>query len=555
MLSEPIAHLEAYASRVAIYPRKGAYIPQYLFPSSQWLANGFTVPMELAHKIPAILRERYPEERITIEPSLQVIIERTLQIERQSFALSTANDAEIPEGVINVTPRPFQRAAIAYGISQGSFLNSLDMGLGKTLVAAYLAEYNKAPTLWLTKAALVLNLERELRKLTGKKVCIFSGRYPTQEDYKAFLSGTFTHYIINYEIIGTCDKGENDSEVRPWVELFNTMSSLGLIQQIVADEAHACKSTSALRTQALLRLKANRRIPMTGTAIVNRLSELWTLLHWVDPVRFNSESGFLATHARGDGSVKDPAALQKELSPYIFRRRSRDVLTDLPPVVRITHAIDMPATHLGRYKAALEMVYQAIDGNESDIANQLVQLNRLREIVAYSKTDATREYVENLLEENPDAKVLIFSNFRQPAERIADALGVDCHEGGVAKWELMAMCDRFNSDPSVRAMTLTIATGQEGLNLTAATHVVFNDLAWTPKDHSQAISRAYGRLNDLHGATAVYVDVKDTVDAFMNKLLEKKQGLVDTVDGVTAESVAQESIIRETIEWLKSNRG
>jgi SWI/SNF-related matrix-associated actin-dependent regulator 1 of chromatin subfamily A len=69
----------------------------------------------------------------------------------------------------------------------------------------------------------------------------------------------------------------------------------------------------------------------------------------------------------------------------------------------------------------------------------------------------------------------------------------------------------------------------EGLTLTAASDVVFCELGWTPAIHEQCVGRCYGRVNDLHGATAWYLLAEKTIDQDIFELLEKKKVIVDAV--------------------------
>src|SRR5690606_23548729 len=130
--------------------------------------NALTYPAEIAHQLPAALRKQYgAEERITIEPSLAERIERALQIERDSIALSAATDAPVPDILNGIKLRPFQRASVAFGEARKSYINAMDMGLGKTAVALHIAKANNLSTFWLTKATLVGNLNAEIRARTG----------------------------------------------------------------------------------------------------------------------------------------------------------------------------------------------------------------------------------------------------------------------------------------------------------------------------------------------------------------------------------------------------
>ena len=119
----------------------------------------------------------------------------------------------------------------------------------------------------------------------------------------------------------------------------------------------------------------------------------------------------------------------------------------------------------------------------------------------------------------------------------------------------MAIVDRFNNDPNVKHLVLTLGVGETGLNLTAASTVIFNCFAWTSATHTQAEDRAYGRLNDLHGCNVWYVQVADTVDEHMFGIIKMKQALEDAaVDGVKVYATEQLGLQKEFLRYLRENR-
>ncbi|NCW33740.1 MAG: DEAD/DEAH box helicase, partial [Betaproteobacteria bacterium] len=59
-----------------------------------------------------------------------------------------------------------------------------------------------------------------------------------------------------------------------------------------------------------------------------------------------------------------------------------------------------------------------------------------------------------------------------------------------AKQRMEAM-DAFQKDPNVTLALCNLIAGGVGLNLTAATHVIFQDLDWVPANHLQAEDRCY----------------------------------------------------------------
>ena len=66
------------------------------------------------------------------------------------------------------------------------------------------------------------------------------------------------------------------------------------------------------------------------------------------------------------------------------------------------------------------------------------------------------------------------------------------------------------------------------MNLTAATQVVFNDLDWVPTNHWQAEDRAY-RIGQTRTVNVTYFVARDTIDDFVQAVLETKAALVNAI--------------------------
>jgi SNF2 family DNA or RNA helicase len=290
-----------YGTRVAVYFAEGINLTPSNLPDVRYLpypSRGFSIPAEAAKDLPKWLAEKYPDYRYSISPEIAFRIERELERERNISELATANDGTVPAGILKLEPRELQRAAINYMLhDDANKILALRMGLGKTLVSLWIAERFNLRTLYITKAALVLNVEREIFKLTGKRAVILRGRHPQQEDIAALLDPQFQYFIINYEVIGTEERDpETEKSVWPWIDLFNAVAKLKQLDYTIADEAHACKNTDAQRTRALLRINTPRKLPMSGSPVINRIEELWPMLHWVAPERFSSKASFLNAH-------------------------------------------------------------------------------------------------------------------------------------------------------------------------------------------------------------------------------------------------------------------
>ena len=112
----------------------------------------------------------------------------------------------------------------------------------------------------------------------------------------------------------------------------------------------------------------------------------------------------------------------------------------------------------------------------------------------------------------------------------------------------MQAVDRFQNDPEVRVAICNIIAGGVGITLTAATHVIFQDLDWVPANHLQAEDRAY-RMGQTEPVTVEYMLADGTLDVFIADLLETKLRLIGAVE---SEEVPNASVLDELYAKLRS---
>jgi hypothetical protein len=106
---------------------------------------------------------------------------------------------------------------------------------------------------------------------------------------------------------------------------------------VVLDEAQQIKNPDALVTKAAKRLRTGRPVAMTGTPVENRVTDLWSIMDFLNP-------GFL-------GGVDDfrllydtPASrrtLSRRIAPVIMRRSKELVAPELPPKTEEIITVDM----------------------------------------------------------------------------------------------------------------------------------------------------------------------------------------------------------------------
>lgn len=107
---------------------------------------------------------------------------------------------------------------------------------------------------------------------------------------------------------------------------------------VVVDEAHRLKNKNSKLFGALKNIRSEHRVILTGTPVQNNTTELWNLLHFIDPHRFHEAEQF----QRDFGDVKNSEQLERlhsELKPYLLRRMKEDVAKNVRiPFCMLPHA-------------------------------------------------------------------------------------------------------------------------------------------------------------------------------------------------------------------------
>ena len=521
----------------------------------RWLhdGRGWTIPALSGQQLLPFFRENFPDYRVSFDKGSAQLIHEQLQREASTAHLALAEDGDVPD-VLTVKLKPFQRAALAYllrGLPRKVL--ALDTGLGKTAVACAYSRIRQARTLWVTKPALVNNLVREIKKLTGQNAIRLLGTAPSQQAIQILQDKSYQHIVITYDSLSRSLLEDSDAGV--CTSMWGLAISASPIDLLVVDEAHNVKNRETGRWKVLSMLKTVPSVLfLTATPLVNNGLDFFSLLNILDQHTFGSPAEFTRAYLSANGrQVLAPRKMQKDLLPYMFRRKKLDVLKDLPEKVRQHHSVHLTEEWRDRYESILHGIYVDLNGNNFDVPDMvLAQINRFRQVVSQAKVVHTAEHAMTL--EESGEKCLVFTAWKETAVQLGKELHCDVITGDVSQDDRTKMQDRFNNEHHVKHLVLTLDVGREGLNLTGATAIVFNDFGWNPMIHDQAEGRAWGRLNDPHGCLVYYVSVADSIDSFMMETLERKQALIDAgVEGQKAYASSSVSLQHEFVQYLKIN--
>jgi SNF2 family DNA or RNA helicase len=155
------------------------------------------------------------------------------------------------------------------------------------------------------------------------------------------------------------------------------------------------------------------------------------------------------------------------------------------------------------------------DGNE---IRQPADVLRLDE--PSSKLDA----VMDLLEETND-QVVVFGQSKQAISLLEQRLQCADIPAGILVGDTGAkdrhtLVQEFQAK-RLRVLAGTIQTGGVGITLTAASQVIFLDLAWKPSDNKQAEDRLH-RLGQKNAVQVIHLVARGTLDARRNRTIAMK---------------------------------
>lgn len=445
----------------------------------------------------------------------------------------------------------YQRAGIAYATQSRRCFIADDMGLGKTLQAIGTLEYAhnefvpSYPAVVVCPPKLVLNWAKEYAKWLPTRTVA------TVTDRKTFPDPGYDIVVVGW------------SNLSHWVE------HLKRHRAYVFDESHAAKNPDAQRTKAAVKITKTASsdaliLCLTGTPITNRPAEYAPQLQILGKLdRFGGLYGYYRTYCAAfkdrwghwhlDGASNLDELNDRLRGEGLYVRRTKDqVLTDLPPVLHDPVVVEGDLQAMREYRKAETDIVEYLVERARQIAvelgmspksaavkariaaesnEHLVRLSVLRRLAAKAKMDTVVEWVSERIDSGH--KVVLAAHHRDIVDELANRFGGLKIQGGQSVEEVERTKSRFQCDPvdTAPVIVLSIQAAKEGHTLTAAQHVVFVELPWTPADVDQTYSRCH-RIGQRGSVTATYVLCKGTVDEEIYALIDAKRAVIRAaVDG------------------------
>lgn len=487
----------------------------------------------LAGSSPAV--DRLAARGFTIDPDLWAAVRRDQELAREAEALAVMPDTEF------ATPLPlfpYQKVGSAFLWKIGNGLLGDEMGLGKTIQSLAVCQklfkdQGRLRALIFAPAAVKWQWAGEIEKFIGVEgsVQVIEGT-KAERDVQWRSAARFT--IVNYELL---------------LRDFEAMDQDWDI--IIADEATKISNPSAQQSKKVKKLRAKRRIAMTGTPISNRANEVWNIIDFVAPGVFGNYGLFLQRYCLknqwgGIFGYQNMEELRDRLKRYMIRRLKVDVLPELPAKICTDIPFDMTEAELALYKKLKKEILFEIEQKDIDkletpmtIQYTLVKMLRLRQLAdstellghntQSSKLDTLKELLAEALTNGK--KAIVFTQFAE----MADILERELVEykplkiSGTIKEEYRDVVARFNEVEDHRVLVMTSA-GQFGLNIQRASVIFHYDQEWSLAKMQQREGRAH-RIGQKDTVMVYNLLAKGTVDYYVKKILHAKAELSNQILG------------------------
>ncbi|KAJ8289884.1 hypothetical protein GJAV_G00006390 [Gymnothorax javanicus] len=499
-------------------------------------------------------------------PPANPVVDPTIKYDRQPDYLDSTGG----------TLHPYQLEGLnwlRFSWAQGTDTILADeMGLGKTVQTAvflyslYKEGHSKGPFLVSAPLSTIINWEREF-ELWAPDMYVVT--YVGDKDSRAVIRENEFSYESNAIRGGKkASKMRKEAPVKFHVLLTSyelvtiDMAILGSIQWacLVVDEAHRLKNNQSKFFRVLNSYPLQHKLLLTGTPLQNNLEELFHLLNFLTPERFNNLEGFLEEFA--DIAKEDQIKkLHDMLGPHMLRRLKADVFKNMPSKTELIVRVELSPMQKKYYKYILTRNFEALNtrggGNQVSLLNVVMDLkkccnhpylfpaaameapkmpNGMYDGSTLTKASGKLMLLYKMLKKLKDGghRVLIFSQMTKMLDLMEDFLENEGYkyeriDGSVTGSMRQEAIDRFNAPGAAQfVFLLSTRAGGLGINLATADTVIIYDSDWNPHNDIQAFSRAH-RIGQNRKVMIYRFVTKGTVEERITQVAKKKMMLTHLV--------------------------
>lgn len=478
---------------------------------------------------------------------------------------------------------PYQLEAKDRMVDRGKMLLGVVMGGGKTVITLSATEelHDQGDVdrcLVVVPASLKFQWLREISKFTDAKATVIDGS-PSQRAKLWRMSVGSRYVIVNPET------------------LVNDQKLMGTFQAMVVDECTMIKNRTSKRSRLIKRIgkTIHYRFGLTGQPIENRPEELFSIMEFVDKDVLGTFTLFDSTFIRRDHWGKpvkyvNLPVMYDAMQDCMVRKTREDIADQLPKVLHTVVPVSFDTNGAATYRliandllAQLSAVmskpgfnlwahYNGGEDNEaqgqimsrltvlrmlcdnpalvlgsakdysdpttaagSAYANEIVKLGWMSGATTAPKLNAVLEFLQEVLEEDPKNKVVLFSFFKKNLRIIQQATSQMTKSvlfmGGMSASERDTAKQTFSTDPDCR-LFLSSDAGGYGVDLPMGNFLVSYDLPWSSGKLEQREARIIRLSSTFDHVNIVSFVMQGSIEERQYEMLAHKRNVNEAfIDG------------------------
>jgi len=435
-----------------------------------------------------------------------------------------------------IVPYSHQKKVLEQFLHTREFALFLEMGLGKTKIVLdwltfHFKENHLKRALVFAPKSVVAAWEEEIPKHSMIPFSILLGT--TLQKKKSLMEGLIKDnklFVTNYEAV---------------LSMYEDLDNL--FDCIILDESTYIKNPMAKRTKLIIKLgqnpKVKARVIMSGLPITNSALDIWAQFRFLDKGKTFGINywGFRNKYFYSDynkwhwypknGSLEK---INKKIYTKAVRMTKEECL-DLPEKIYEKRIVELPKKIRNIYDELKTLMRTEIEEKELTVHEAIVKVLRLRQIAngtipsdegLFTYSSHKLEALKEIIEENPDKKIIIWCNFIEELKMVSRFLKSNYVEmyGDIKNRE--EIIEAFQNDPEIKYFVGQIRTAGMGITLTSSSLVVYFSNSFSLEARKQSEDRAH-RIGQKY--PVVYVDIiaKKTIDEYILKILRKKMKIAD----------------------------
>jgi SNF2 family DNA or RNA helicase len=263
------------------------------------------------------------------------------------------------------------------------------------------------------------------------------------------------------------------------------------------------------------------------------MTDLWAIMQVCFPGYLGNKTHF-TKELVGSASMGNTDNLKKLVEPFILRRKKSDCAIELPDKIETIQMVDMTVEQAALYQKCLDM--EMAEMNTQSTAVSRFKLATHLKMICNHPASFSKEiemnitasnkcvFVKNFIEENPEEKIVIFTQFIEMGNILQKLLNAPFICGNDDLKTRHSKIDEFQNKSSQKVLIISLRTGGVGITLTKASYVIIFDLWWNPSVIDQAIDRTH-RIGQQKTVYAYLLITKGTIEEKIYQMLQKKKML------------------------------